>query len=249
MPALSAAQLHKLKRWNTPSVANALEQISRADPLKLVNLDETRDFMPELGPMIGYAMTVVISGGDRRAKHEQPDNFSQYRDYLASRSGPKIVVVQDIDRPCCYGAIWGEVAATQARALGCVGTITDGAIRDLDEMKATGFKALARRLAVSHAHCWPLRWGVEVEVFGTKVRPGQLIHADKHGFIIIPADGRKRLLEAVRFMDDNECNTVIASAADCSGLTTKELLAGMNAAGTRFGSAVHRQYNRGGEWK
>jgi 4-hydroxy-4-methyl-2-oxoglutarate aldolase len=251
MPALSAAQLHKLKRWNTPSIANALEQVSRADPLKLINLEETRDFMPELGPMVGYAMTVVISGRDPGPKREQPDNFVHYRDYLASRPGPKIVVVQDLDAPACYGAIWGEVGAVTARALGCVGTITDGAIRDLDEMKAAGFKALARRLAVSHAHCWPLRWGVEVEVFGARIRPGQLIHADKHGFIIIPADGRKRLLEAARFMDDNECDTVIAAGTDCAGRTTKELLAAMKAAGNRFGSAALRQYKREGEgeWK
>jgi 4-hydroxy-4-methyl-2-oxoglutarate aldolase len=251
MPArsLSPAQLQKLRRWNTPSVANALEQISGADPLTLFNLEETRDFMPELGPMVGVAMTVVISGGDPRPKREQPENFNLYREYLASRRGPKIVVVQDADRPVCYGSIWGEVGATQMRALGCVGTITDGAIRDLDEMKAAGFKALARRLAVSHAHCWPLRWGVEVEVFGTKIRPGQLIHADKHGFIIIPPDGQKRLLEAVRFMDDNECDTVIASAVDPSGRTTGDLLADMKAAGARFGKAARRQYKRGGEWK
>jgi len=249
MPALTPAQLHKLKRWNTPTIANALEPISRADPLKLVNLDETRDFMPEMGPMVGYAMTVVISGSDPRPKREQPENFIRYRDYLASVPGPKIVVIQDLDHPRCLGSFWGEVGAVNARALGCVGTITDGAVRDLDEMKAAGFKALARRLAVSHAHCWPLRWGVEVEVFGTKVRPGQLIHADKHGFIIVPPDGRKRLLEAARFMDDNECDTVITAGADCAGRTAKELLAAMKTAGARFGAATKRRYGRAGEWK
>ncbi|MGC3970511.1 MAG: hypothetical protein QM775_25185 [Pirellulales bacterium] len=172
MPALTPAQLHKLKRWNTPTIANALEQVSRADPLAIVNRDETKDFMPEMGPMVGYAMTLVISGGDPRPKKEQPANFERYREYLASLPGPKIVVVQDADQPRCYGSISGEVGANHARALGCVGTITDGAVRDLDEMKPAGFKAIARRLAVSHAHCWPLRWGVEVEVFGTKIRPG-----------------------------------------------------------------------------
>jgi regulator of RNase E activity RraA len=165
-----------------------VEQVSRADPLTIVNQDATVDFMPETGPKVGYAVTVVISGGDPRPKREHPDNFLRYREYLASVPGPKIVVTQDLDHPRCHGSLWGEVGAVTARALGCVGTITDGAIRDLDEMKAAGFKALARRLAVSHAHCWPLRWGMDVEVFGTKVRPGQLLHADKHGFIVIPRD-------------------------------------------------------------
>ena len=249
MPALTVAQLHQLKRWNTPTIANALEQVSSVDPLVIVNRDETRDFMPEMGPMIGYAVTLVISGYDPRPKTEQPDNFARYREYLASVPGPKIVVVQDLDHPRCHGSIWGEVGAVTARALGCVGTITDGAIRDWDEMRAAGFKALARHLAVSHAHCWPLRWGGEVEVFGTKTRPGQLIHADKHGFIIVPLDGQKRLLEVARFMDDNECNTVIAAATQSEGHSTAERLAGMKAAGARFSEATRRQFSRGGEWK
>ena len=247
---LSPAQLHKLKRWNTPTIANALEQISRADPLSLVNQDETHDFMPEMGPMIGYAMTVVISGGDPKPKKEQPDNFAKYRAYLASVPGPKIVVVQDIDQPRCHGSIWGEVGANHARALGCVGTITDGAVRDLDEMKSAGFKAIARRLAVSHAHCWPLRWGVEVEVFGTRIKPGQLIHADKHGFIMVPADGQKRLLSAARFMDDNECDTVIPAGSDSAGRSTAKTLARMQKAGAQFAMATRREFGRGaGEWK
>src|ERR1700749_3446809 len=101
---LSLAELHKLKRWNAPSIANALEQVSRADPLTLVNLDETRDYMPDMGPMIGYAMTVVISGGDPEARKKYPNNFVRYREYLASRPGPKIVVVKDVDQPRCYGS-------------------------------------------------------------------------------------------------------------------------------------------------
>jgi len=247
---LTPAQLLKLKRWNTPTIANAIEQISRADPLSLVNRDETRDFMPEMGPMAGYAMTVVISGGDPRPKREQPDNFTRYREYLASLPGPKIVVVQDADCPRCHGSIWGEVGANHARALGCVGTITDGAVRDLDEMKSAGFKAIARRLAVSHAHCWPLRWGCPVEVFGTVIKPGQLLHADKHGFIIVPRDAEKRLLHAARFMDDNECDTVIPAGSDSAGRPTAEILARMQKAGAEFSSRTRREFGRGaGEWK
>jgi regulator of RNase E activity RraA len=141
------------------------------------------------------------------------------------------------------------VGANHARALGCVGTITDGAIRDLDEMKAAGFKALARRLAVSHAHCWPVSWGEPVQVFGITVKPGQLIHADKHGFIVIPPDGQKRLLEAARFMDDNECETVIPAASVSQGQTTKDILAELKRAATEFGANASRQFGRSGEWK
>ena len=98
MSLLSVGDLQKLRRWNSPSIANALEQITRSDPLAIVNAEETRDFMPEQGPMIGYAVTVVISGGDPQVIRKHPENFVRYREYLASIPGPKIVVVQDADK-------------------------------------------------------------------------------------------------------------------------------------------------------
>lgn len=84
-----------------------------------------------------------------------------------------------------------------------IGTITDGAIRDVDEMCNAGFKGIASRMCVGHAWSWPVRWNCEV--FGVKVKPGQLIHADKHGFLIIPEEDQERILEASRFMDSNVC--------------------------------------------
>ena len=134
------------------------------------------------------------------------------------------------------------------RALGCVGTITDGAIRDLDEMTNAGFKALARRLCVGHAHVHPVRWNCDVEVFGRKVSPGDLIHADKHGFLVVPPEDQPKLLEAARFMDSNECNTVIAAARDSAGLGTDKLLANLEASITQFSANVKSRFSRGGEW-
>lgn len=246
---LSHAELLKLKRWNTPTIANAIEQVSRADPLTLANLEEARDFMPEMGPMVGYAMTVVMAGSRPQPKREHPESFQRYREYLASRPGPKIVVVQDADKPGCFGAFWGEIGANHARALGCVGTITDGAIRDVAEMKNAGFKALARRLAVSHGHTWPLAWGIEVEVFGTRVKPGQLLHADLHGFTIIPNDAQPRLLEAARFMDDNECDALLPASRGATGRSIKKILADMKRGDARFGAAAKRKFGRSTEWK
>jgi regulator of RNase E activity RraA len=89
------------------------------------------------------------------------------------------------------------VNANIHKALGCVGTIVDGAIRDQDEMTNAGFKALARRLCVGHAHSWPVRWGSEVEGFGRRIKPGQLVHADKHGFLAIPDEDAPRVLARV----------------------------------------------------
>ena len=209
---LSHADLLQLKRWNTPTIYNGWEQITRHDRTRdAINLEETRDFMPQMGPMVGYAVTVVVEPSNPAHKQNASAN-ADYRRYLASAPGPKIVVVQDLDKPRVIGSFWGEVNANTHRALGCVGTITDGAIRDVDEMTNAGFKALARRFCVGHAWVTPVRWGCPVEVFGQRIEPGQLIHADKHGFLAVPKEDEAKLLEAARFMDANECNTVIPAA-------------------------------------
>ena len=204
--------------------------------------------MPQMGPMVGYAITVVIEPGNRKHPAANPNAGAEYRSYVASVPGPKIVIVQDLDKPRTNGAFWGEVNSNIHRSLGCVGTITDGAIRDLDEMANAGFKALARRLCVGHAFSHPVRWGCEVEVFGRKVSPGDLIHADKHGFLVVPPEDQPALLEAARFMDSNECNTVIPAARDTAGRSTEEILNGINAAAAQFGKNAKAKFQRGGEW-
>jgi 4-hydroxy-4-methyl-2-oxoglutarate aldolase len=238
-PRLSHAELLQLKRWNTPTIYNGWEQITRRDSAHDgFNLEETRDFMPHMGPMVGYAATVVIEPGSATHRERQPEAWAEYRRYVAAQPGPKIVVVQDLDEPACLGSFWGEVNANVHRALGCVGTITDGAVRDIDEMCNAGFKAIARRLCVGHAHSWPVRWGCPVEVFGRTVQPGQLVHADKHGFLAIAPDEEAGLLEAARFMDANECSTIIAAARGAAGLPLDEVLRQLDAAIVEFGAAV-----------
>ncbi len=246
---LSHSELLQLKRWNTPTIYNGWEQITARDASREgINLEETCDFMPQMGPMVGYAVTVVIQPGERRHRDANPNGWSEYRRYIGSQPGPKIVVVQDLDKPAVYGSFWGEVNANIHRALGCVGVIVDGAIRDLDEMTNAGFKALARRLSVGHAFSHPVRWGEAVKVFGRTIEPGYLIHADKHGFLVVPPEDERRLLEAARFMDANECNTLIPAARGGSGATTEELLTRIDEAATEFGAATRKQFARGGEW-
>ena len=246
---LSEGDLHQLKRWNTPTIYNGWEQVTKRNPAREgINLEETRDFMPQMGPMVGYAVTLVIEPGNKKHRDTHLNAGEEYRSYLAAIPGPKIVVVQDLDKPMVLGSLWGEVNATMHRALGCVGTITDGAIRDVDEMTDAGFKALARRLCVGHAFVHPVRWGCEIEVFGTKVRPGDLIHADKHGFLAIAPKEQPRLLEAACFMDENECRTVIPAARNSAGCTAAEALAKMESAIGEFRENVKAKFKDRGEW-
>ena len=248
-PPLSHADLLQLKRWNTPTIYNGWEQITGHNAGRDgFNVEETHDFMPRMGPMVGYAVTCVVQPGNAEHPSSNPTAWSDYRHYVATRPGPKIVVMQDLDKPMVYGSAWGEVTSNFHRALGCVGVIVDGAIRDVDEMTNAGFKALARRLAVGHAFSCPVRWGCDVEVFGRKVKPGQLIHADKHGFLAVPFGEEQGLLEAARFMDANECRNLISIARDATGKPVEQMLKELDEGSARFGAEAAKKFGRKGEW-
>lgn len=242
-------EILQLKRWNTPTIYNGWEQLTEHDPAQTaINLEATTDFMPQMGPMVGWAVTLQVEPSQSRHKADGMHRAEEYREYISGASGPKIVVVQDLDKPATTGSFWGEVNANIHRALGCVGTITDGAVRDVDEMTNAGFKALARRLCVGHAHVVPVNWGCEVQVFGQRVEPGQLIHADKHGFLAIPPGEEKGLLDAAVFMDENECNTVIKAVRGASGCPQPELLKRLNQSVADFGEAARNKFGNPGEF-
>ena len=245
---MSHSELLELKRWNTPTIYNGWEISSKTERLQsILNKEQTQDFMPYMGPMVGYAVTVKFEPS-RKEHMENKSAWADYREYVASIPGPKIVVVQDMDKPFMVGSFWGEVNSNIHKALGCVGTIVDGAIRDVDEMTNAGFKAIARRLCVSHAAVYPVKWDCPVEVFGRKIQPGQLIHADKHGFLAIPDEDQQGLLEASVFMDSNECETTIAAARNTSGMSKEEILKTLDQACAKFGDNVKEKFGGRGEW-
>jgi 4-hydroxy-4-methyl-2-oxoglutarate aldolase len=236
-----------LARWSTPTIYNGWEAITRSERTTLrLNREEVTDYLPQAGPMVGTAVTLVIEPSNPRWPRELPDAVHAYRAYVASVPGPKVVVVQDLDG-VVIGSFWGEVNANVHRALGCVGTITDGAIRDLDEVRALGFRPLARRLCVGHAYAQPVRWNLPVTVFGTEVRPGDLIHADQHGFMVIPEEDRAGLVEAAAHLDAAERATLIGVAAAHDG-TPEEALPKLSEAQRRFAAIVRERYGSAGEF-
>jgi regulator of RNase E activity RraA len=102
--------------------------------------------------------------------------------------GPRVVVVEDLDEPAGHGSLWGEVNATIFGALGCAGCVTNGCVRDLKEARAMGFHFFARGPGVSHAYVRVESAGEPVTVGGLRVSPGDLIHADQHGVLLIPRE-------------------------------------------------------------
>jgi regulator of RNase E activity RraA len=113
-------------------------------------------------------------------------------------------------------------------------------------MANAGFKVIARRLCVAHAYSSPVRWDCPVEVFGRTILPGQLIHADKHGFLAVQPDEERGLLEAARFLDSLECQTMIACARDSAGQSLEEVLPKFEAAAARYRARVQEQFSRKG---
>lgn len=237
---LNYADLLKLKRWNTPTIYNGWESITKSDRLEVrCNRDETHDFMPQMGSMIGYAITLTFEPSNKAHFSDNARKWHEYREFVASIPGPKIVVLQDLASPDhIIGSFWGEVCSNMHKALGCVGTITDGAIRDVDEMTNAGFKALARRLCVGHAYSIPVEWGIPVNVYGCEIKTGDLIHADKHGFIVIPPEDQEHLVEAVAYMDANECLTTIGAARQSAGKSLGEVVAALDAANDEFAKNI-----------
>lgn len=222
---LPHSDLLELRRWNTPTIYNGWEFVARRDRLEC-NLSWEPgliDFAPQMGPAVGYAVTVEYMCGDKDVRESYKDPFGDLYDYLASIPGPKILFCKDLEWPNSKGSMFGEVTGNAFRALGCVAAITDGAARDVDEAAYAGIKLMGRRLCVGHAYSCPVRFGCEVEMYGTTIRPGMLVHADKYGFIAVPEDETKYLLEAARHGDSVECKTTIPAGRNRVGLSGQQI--------------------------
>ena len=193
---LSAAQLEELRRFNTPTISNAIEVFNIRDRHLGFLPHQIRALLPELGAVIGYAVTSQTKAGKPSAP--EPDLNAEYLRYVAAQPGPKIAVGQDLDDPPGLGAQFGEVNSTIHQKLGCVAHITDGCPRDLDEVLALGFPLFGLNPCVSHAYVRLVDFGKPVKLAGVEILSGDLIHADRHGVCVIPAAIAGELAEACR---------------------------------------------------
>lgn len=236
-----------LQKWNTPTIFNGWEQITKNPNFgrECFNLEPVMDHMPQMGPLVGFAVTVKIRPGDKEVASKMASGRQKFREHVATLPPhlPKIIVVQDEDKPYIFGSLWGEVNATFFRSVGAVGCLVDGGVRDLDEMTAVGFHAMSRGVCIGHSFGGiPVAWDVPVSVFGVTVRPGQLVHADKHGFLAVPEEDEGRLLDATEFMDLLERKHTIVPGKEGAGSSVDSITKAMAEANAAFGREKTERY-------
>ena len=198
---ISDAQIEALRNIDTPTICNLIEMAAPERRGYGYTVEHLHCIFPEMKPIVGYAKTATM-----RAK--QPSKYTaqeylqirnNYFDYLNDGDLPKVSIVQDVDERPGYGAFWGEVFTAVHKALGCVGAVTNGSVRDLD-MIADDFQLLAGVIAPSHAFVHAVDWGCEVNVHGMVVQDGDLIHADRHGAVVVPTDAVSDIIDQLDLM-------------------------------------------------
>jgi regulator of RNase E activity RraA len=193
--------LEALRRWDTPTICNGLEVIVPERRAIGFTVEPMVAADPKLPPIVGLARVGTI-----RAKEPPRGKVASrldWYDYVADADMPTVVVLQDLDDRPGYGAFWGEVHTAVHKALGALGCVTNGAFRDCD-MLAKDFQMIGGRIGPSHAHVHLVDFGKPVNVFGMQAAHDDVIHADYHGAVVIPADCVRKLPEAIDLVSRRE---------------------------------------------
>lgn len=221
------ALFEDIGRYDTPTICNALEIVRGRRFTTGFTRQTLIAAFPALPPIVGYARTAMIRCSEPYEGAERKKKQLGYYEYLAQDPGPTVTIVQDIDSRPGLGAFWGEVNTTIHHGLGCLGTVTNGSMRDLDAMHPK-FQCLAATLSPSHAWVQVVDFGQPVDIFGMAVTDGDMIHADRHGAVVFKPDELPKLPAAIDLMARRE--KVILDAARDAAFDFERLRAAMAAA-------------------
>jgi regulator of RNase E activity RraA len=224
MPSLPhPADLEALRAFDTPTICNALEVVAPAR--RAIGFTRRPLFaaFPGLKPVVAFARTAIIRSREPhpRGREDAKEVRLGYYGHIAAEPLPSIAVIQDIDAPDIgFGAFWGEVQSHIHKGLGCAGVITDGSVRDLEAM-APEFLVLAGSVMPSHAHVHLVDYGGTVSVAGMVVSSNDVIHADRHGAVVVPPEAIKEIPAAAALIARRE--KVIIDASKAPGFSVARL--------------------------
>lgn len=185
---LTPEQLETLRRLDACTLANAIESFHERLRNEGFTDGTVRCVFPHLPPMIGYAATIKVRGSAPPTTAGRYPDRTDWWDYILSLPAPRVVVVQDVATKVGLGSLLGAVHVNILRALGCVGAVTNGSVRDIPASGSLGFQLFAGSASVSHAYVHIVEVGGAVEIAGLKIRSGDLLHGDLHGVQSIPLD-------------------------------------------------------------
>jgi 4-hydroxy-4-methyl-2-oxoglutarate aldolase len=184
---ISSATLAALKSFETCAVANAIERVD----VRLRNEGFTNPTLsclfPELAPIVGFAVTLRLHGSNPPMEGGLYQEATEWWNELDKQPSPRVVVIEDADRRVGTAAFIGETHAAILQALGCVGVVTNGAVRDLPGVRRLGFQLFSGSVSVSHSYAHVAAARVPVEIAGLRIETGDLLHGDQHGVVKIPA--------------------------------------------------------------
>ena len=191
-----------LRSVDSPTVANAVEPFAVRDRCDGFIGGSVQCQFPELGTMVGRALTVTMTNGSGAPASR--DGYWRMWDALDAMEGPVVLAIQDVSGAPHRVAYAGEMMATLAQRLGAVGMVTDGALRDVNEVRALGFHYFMRFPVVSHANFSITSVGEPIELDGQRVETGDLLHGDANGIVIVPDAVFDGIEDAVQGIRDRE---------------------------------------------
>ena len=221
---ISASQFAFLRSVDTPTICNLIEIVAPERRGAGYTASHLHCPFPDLPPLVAFAKTATIRARDAVSGASYMQKRLDYLDYVAAAPQPSVVVIEDLDQPAGYGAFWGEVQSNVHKALGCLGTVTNGAVRDIPAI-AEGFQMLAGSYAPSHAYVHVVEFGIPVTIHAMAVKSGDLIHADRHGAVIVPGEKIDAMAAALDGLNQQEAR--IIAAARARGATAASIKAAM----------------------
>ncbi len=193
--------LDALKAWDTPTICNGLEIVAPERRAIGFTVEPMVCVDRRLPPIVGLARTGMIRAAERPRGPVPPRE--DWYEYVEAAGLPTIAVIQDIDNRPGFGAFWGEVQTTVHANLGVRGCVTNGSFRDIDVL-APGFQIVGGRVGPSHAHVHMVEMKCDVNIFGMLVGHDDVVHADVHGAVVIPAAAVRALPKAIDLLTRRE---------------------------------------------